>query len=294
MASLAKPPDGRKPTSLLHRLRGATGAMTQLLLACSPWEAQGWLSYSLFPVWNRCSISRKAHCSCSPQLCLFCLSCPCFWSCRTLAMRVLSKIGLNVTPLGTESVTEAGAMYKEQSICILPQASSWQSTFRNHRDIAEQLNSSWDETWTCLVWHFAKSGLGFHRTTHRRYLHTLLDMNAWLDNTFCLGGAGTKHQCASTCGSRWLACFPPDIKAPNPQHISFSDSQKAAEELSPVKFLLLPDGTSSKLSYSHCIVHFWKLMLWSLKPKAESGGENPMKPQHVWLKVRWESVVLEA
>lgn len=44
-------------------------------------------------------------------------------------------------------------------------------------------------------------------------------MNTWLDNTFCLGGTRTKHWCASTCGSRWLACFPSDIKALNPQHI---------------------------------------------------------------------------
>lgn len=47
MASLAKPPDGRKPTSMLHHLRGAIGAMTQLLLACSPMGSTG-LAFLLF------------------------------------------------------------------------------------------------------------------------------------------------------------------------------------------------------------------------------------------------------
>lgn len=38
----------------------------------------------------------------------------------------------------------------------------------------------------------------------------------------------------------------------------FPRLQKAAEELSPVKFLLLPCGTSSKFSYPHHIGSFLK------------------------------------
>lgn len=69
---------------MLNHLRGAIGATTQLLLTCFPMGSTGLVFCSLFPVWNRCPVSRKAHCSCSPQLCLFCFSCPvsdhvCLW-----------------------------------------------------------------------------------------------------------------------------------------------------------------------------------------------------------------------
>lgn len=47
MASLAKPPDGRKSTSMLHHLHCAIRATTQLLLTCFPMGSTG-LVFLLF------------------------------------------------------------------------------------------------------------------------------------------------------------------------------------------------------------------------------------------------------
>lgn len=59
MASLAELPDGRKPASMLHHLHGAIGAMTQLLLTCSPMRSTGLIFLLFVPCVEQVSYIQK-------------------------------------------------------------------------------------------------------------------------------------------------------------------------------------------------------------------------------------------
>lgn len=98
--------------------------MTQWLLTCSPKGSSGLVSLLFVPCVEQVSYIQKGSLQLFTTVVFVLLQLPLFLIMSDFGYEGVIKIGFNVTPLGMESVAEADAMYREQSVCILPQAPS--------------------------------------------------------------------------------------------------------------------------------------------------------------------------
>lgn len=150
MASLAKPPDGRKPTSTLHH--AAAVPLQPCPGRCSlapPWEAQSF-SHSSFPVRGRCLVSGKTHCNCSPQLCLVCFGCPYFWSHLPFAFEDVTRNWFECHPLRHQISGRGCCTYPASPLTTAHPHPSWSILVTVHlqrpqkpQEYRTALRSSW-------------------------------------------------------------------------------------------------------------------------------------------------------